>query len=161
MTSEPIVATYPSAELSSSNRRASLHDVGLLLVRLMLAAVFTFHGSQKLFGLFGGYGIAGTAQWLGSIGVPMPTVAAVASGSAEFFGGLLLAFGLFFRPAAAVMAFNMAVATWTHAAKGFDVQRGGAEYPLTLAVVLAALVLTGPGRIALHSLFARRGRAGR
>jgi putative oxidoreductase len=160
MTSESISPAYRPQELRVSTSRASLHDAGLLLVRLMLAAVFTFHGSQKLFGLFGGYGIAGTAQWLGSIGIPMPTVAAVASGSAEFFGGLLLAFGLFFRPAAAVMAFNMAVATATHAAKGFDVQRGGAEYPLTLAVILAALVLTGPGRLAANSLIVGR-RGGR
>jgi putative oxidoreductase len=160
MTSESISPAYRPQELRVNTSRESLHDAGLLLVRLMLAAVFTFHGSQKLFGLFGGYGIQGTAQWLGSIGIPMPTVAAVASGSAEFFGGLLLAFGLFFRPAAAVMAFNMAVATSTHAAKGFDVQRGGAEYPLTLAVILAALVLTGPGRLALSSAIARR-RGGR
>ena len=59
-------------------------DLGLLLLRTMLAVVFLWHGSQKLFGLFGGHGIDGTAVWLGSIGVPLPTLSAILAGASEF-----------------------------------------------------------------------------
>lgn len=46
------------------------HDLGLLGIRTMLATVFLFHGSQKLFGLFSGGGLSGTAAWMESIGIP-------------------------------------------------------------------------------------------
>lgn len=125
-------------------------DLGLLLLRAMLAVVFLWHGSQKLFGLFGGYGIEGTAGWLGSIGVPLPTLSAVMAGVAEFGGGLALATGFAFRLTLPPLVFTMLVAAFVgHAGKGFDVQNGGMEYPLTLAVAVTALILTGPGRLRL------------
>ena len=44
-------------------------DVSLLLLRLMVAAIGVFHGGQKLFGLFGGYGLKATAEWMASINI--------------------------------------------------------------------------------------------
>jgi putative oxidoreductase len=119
-------------------------DLGLLVIRLMVGFVGIYHGSQKLFGWpFGGHGLAATAEGFGKMGMPMPMASATAAGSAEFFGGVLLALGnLFF-------AFTMAVAVGAvHWKNGFSGQ-GGYEYPFTLGVVLLALVISGPGRYAL------------
>ncbi|QDU65160.1 DoxX family protein [Engelhardtia mirabilis] len=123
-------------------------DLALLAMRLMLATVFVFHGSQKLFGLFGGYGIEGTAGWMDSIGIPFPTVSTVLVGATEFMGGLALLTGFGQRLIAAPLAFAMLVGALT-AHSGFDATQGGMEYPLTLAVVVAGLGLLGPGRFAL------------
>ncbi len=122
-------------------------DLGLLLARLMLGTVFFFHGAQKLFGWFGGYGLEATAGWMESIGIPLPGLSAALAGGTELLGGLALAAGALHRPAAAALAFTMFVAASTHT--GFSAQAGGMEYPLTLGVVALALALTGPGRLAL------------
>lgn len=127
-------------------------DIGLLLIRVMVGVVFVFHGSQKLFGLFGGFGISGTADWMASIGIPFATVSALLAGSAEFFGGLALLTGVAVRWAAVPMVFTMIVACVTAHAGGFSAQAGGMEYPLTLAFVLAGLGLTGAGRFTLPAL---------
>jgi putative oxidoreductase len=125
-------------------------DLGLLVIRLMLGFVGIYHGSQKLFAWpFGGYGISGTAEFMGKLGMPMPTGAAIAAGSAEFFGGLLLALGLFSRIGNIFFAFTMFVAVATvHWKNGFSGQ-GGFEYPFTLGVVLVALIISGPGKYAV------------
>jgi len=65
-----------------------MQDAGLVLMRGMLGAVFVFHGSQKLFGWFGGYGLQATGQWMESIGIPFGFVSAALAGSTEFFGGV-------------------------------------------------------------------------
>ncbi len=122
-------------------------DTGLLVIRLMLAVVFVFHGSQKLFGVFGGYGIEGTATFFEQIGMPFPTASVVLAGGTELIGGLLLGLGLLARPAAFALAMTMFVAAFS-AHSGFNSQSGGMEYPLTLAVVSFALAVSGPGRFA-------------
>ena len=122
-------------------------DTGLLVIRLMLAVVFVFHGSQKLFGVFGGYGIEGTATFFEQIGMPFPTASVVLAGGTELVGGLMLGLGLLARPAAFALAMTMFVAAFS-AHSGFNSQSGGMEYPLTLAVVAFALAVSGPGRFA-------------
>lgn len=132
------------------NRLLHHPDLGLFLLRAMLGIVFVFHGSQKLFGLFGGYGLSGTAQWMGSIGIPLPTVSALLAGLSELIGGLVLITGVGFAWVLPPLAFTMLVAVLTgHAGKGFSIQNGGYEYPLTLMVAVVALLLLGPGRLAL------------
>src|SRR5262245_28453314 len=100
---------------SSMNSRAHSHsiDLALLLLRAMAGAVFVFHGSQKLFGAFGGHGIDGFASNLQQLGVPMPVLAAYLSGCTEFFGGLALFLGLAVRFVSLPLAFNMFVACFT------------------------------------------------
>lgn len=122
-------------------------DLGLFLMRAMLGVVFVFHGGQKLFGLFGGYGLEATAGWMESIGIPLPMVSAALASSTEFFGGLALLTGLGLRLASVPLTITMIVAALTHT--GFSAQTGGMEYPLTLAIVTAGLGLTGGGRLAL------------
>ncbi|MHC4672377.1 MAG: DoxX family protein [Planctomycetota bacterium] len=128
------------------------NDIGLLLIRLMLGTVFVFHGSQKLFGCFGGHGLSGMADFLEQLHVPAPMVSAVLAGSAEFFGGLALLLGVGVRIAVIPMVFTMLVAVYKVHWGVFSSQKGGMEYPLTLAVILIALGLLGPGRQKLPTL---------
>jgi putative oxidoreductase len=123
--------------------------LGLLLIRLMLGAVFVFHGSQKLFGVFDGPGVAGFASFLTSLDVPMPQVSAWAAALAEFVGGLALITGLYLRLMAVPLAFTMLVASFAAHGQAFSLQNGGMEYSLSLAVCVLGLALTGPGPLAL------------
>lgn len=146
--------------MSPVNRRIITTDLGLLLMRIMVGVVFIFHGSQKLFGAFDGPGIQGFAGYLESLGVPLPVVSSVLAGCAEFFGGIVVLLGTGLRIGAVFPMIVMLVAvTQVHAGR-FSVENNGMEYPLTLAAVLAGLILTGPGRLTLGQLIAavRRGR---
>ena len=126
-------------------------DLGLLLLRLMLAAVFLFHGSQKLFGWFGGPGLEGFTGYMEHLGIPLPTVSATMAALAEFGGGLALLSGVFLRPMMIPVAATMLVAAFVaHGDKGFSNQGGGYEYPLTLAIASLALFFTGAGRFAVQ-----------
>jgi putative oxidoreductase len=124
-------------------------DLGLLLVRLMLGVVGVFHGSQKLFGAFGGHGMQGFIGFLEGLKVPAPQVSAYLAALAEFAGGILIAVGLFPRLAAIPYAFAMFVAAFMVHGKEFDSQKGGMEYPLTLGVMALAIVFAGGGRLAI------------
>ena len=128
-------------------------DFGLLLIRSWVGFIGVVHGSQKLFGLFGGSGIDGFAGYLTELGVPAPRVSAVLAGSAEFFGGLLLIVGLFPRLAAVPFLFTMLVAAFKAHPGKFSVAQGGMEYALTIAFVLAGLIFTGGGRFAAGHLW--------
>lgn len=74
------------------NASTQLHmtDAGLFLIRAILAVVFVYHGSQKLFSWFGGYGIEGTPDYMASIGIPFPTFSTRIKGATESFGGIIL-----------------------------------------------------------------------
>jgi putative oxidoreductase len=121
-------------------------NLGLLIIRLMIGAVGFYHGGQKLFGLFGGDGFKAFADWLASMNIPFPTVSAALAGSAEFFGGILIALGLFTRFSAFVFAFTMAVAVYATLDKGIQ----KAEYPFVIGVICIALIFTGPGTMSLQ-----------
>jgi putative oxidoreductase len=77
----------------------------------------------------------------------MPHVSAVLSAATEFFGGLAVLLGVATRLAVIPMVFNMTVAIVMVHSGAFSIQKGGMEYALTLAVVLAAVSLCGPGRL--------------
>jgi putative oxidoreductase len=138
----------------NDSAQSRMADTGLFLIRAILAVVFIYHGSQKLFGWFGGYGIEGTTGFMASIGIPFPTFSALIAGATEFFGGIILLLGTGTRLAAIPMAVTMLVAIAT-ALSGFDVRTGGMEYALTLGVILLALALLGPGRFTASNLVAK------
>src|SRR5687768_59577 len=95
-------------------------DLGLFLLRLTVGLTLAAHGAQKLLGWFGGYGVAGTAQWLESVGFYPGRRHAVLAGLVEIGGGLLLAFGAASPLAAAIVASVMVVAAVTaHLKNGF------------------------------------------
>ena len=88
-------------------------DAGLLVARMVFGLLMAAHGSQKLFGWFGGYGIAGTGGFFESLGFRPGRLFALAAGLAETGGGLLLALGLFEPVAAAIIVSVMVVAAVT------------------------------------------------
>ena len=125
-------------------------DTGLdtLALRLGAGTIFAAHGAQKLFGWFGGYGLEGTAGWMASIGLEPGLAMAALAGSAEFFGGLLLIFGLLVRPAALMLAVTMVVAIVTvHLRNGLFMANNGYEFGLALLVVSVALAVRGAGSL--------------
>ncbi len=128
-----------------------------LVLRIPLGIIFIAHGGQKLFGLFGGYGLQGTGQWMASIGLEPGVAMAFAAGSAEFFGGLLLLVGLLVRPAAALLAFTMVVAIFAvHIGNGLFMSNNGYEFGLALLAGSVALLLSGAGRLSLDRLISAR-----
>jgi putative oxidoreductase len=125
---------------------------GPLALRIPVGLIFAAHGAQKLFGWFGGYGLEGTGQWMGSIGLAPGLLMALLAGSAEFFGGLALVLGLLVRPAAAALAFAMLMGIFTvHIDKGLFVANNGYEFGLALLAVAVSLVVTGAGRASLDA----------
>jgi putative oxidoreductase len=130
---------------------------GALALRIPVGLILAAHGAQKLFGWFGGNGLAGTAQWLESIGLAPGLLMALLAGGAEFFGGLALMIGLLTRPAALVSAFTMLVAIFSvHISNGLFIANGGYEFALALLAATVALTLQGAGRLSLDRLMAQR-----
>ncbi len=128
---------------------------GLTLLRVIAGLTFAAHGSQKLFGWFGGYGLAGVGQWMESIGLAPGYLMALLAGSAEFFGGLALILGLLVRPAAAVLAVTMLVAMVTvHLANGFFMSNNGYEFALALMAISLAVLIEGAGKLSLDKRIA-------
>src|SRR5881296_2792309 len=131
-------------------------DLGLLVLRLVVGLTLAAHGAQKLFGWFGGYGLAGTGGFLEQLGFHPGKRAALMAGLAEAAGGLLLALGAATPLAATLIVGVMLVAIVTvHWAKGFFNHNGGYEYLLVLAVVALSVVVTGPGRISVDAWLGR------
>ncbi|MGB3726451.1 MAG: DoxX family protein [Glaciecola sp.] len=118
-----------------------------LALRVGAGIIFVAHGAQKLFGMFGGYGLEGTGQWMASIGLEPGYLMALAAGSAEFFGGLLILVGLLTRPAAIVLAFTMLVAIVSvHLPNGLFMTNNGYEFGLSLLVLSISLAISGAGK---------------
>jgi putative oxidoreductase len=129
-------------------------NVALFVLRVIVGGLFIGHGSQKLFGWFGGHGPEGTAAFFEGLGLRPGLPFALLAGAAELAGGLLLAFGLLLPVAAlliiGVMVTAIAAAHWRN---GVWVTEGGFEYPLVLATVAFAVAALGPGSISLdHAL---------
>lgn len=129
-----------------------MEDLALLALRLLIGGLFIGHGGQKLFGWFGGYGLAGTGAFMESIGLRPGRQMAALAGFSEVLGGVLFIVGLF-QPLAALMiggAMVIAIAK-VHGKNGLWSQNNGYEYNLVLLVLAAALALLGPGDLSLAS----------
>lgn len=127
-----------------------------LALRLPISIIFMAHGSQKLFGWFGGYGLEGTGQWLASIGMEPGIVMAFLAGSGEFFGGLLILIGLLTRPAAAVLAFTMIVAIFSvHIDNGLFLSNNGYEFGLALLAAAVSLAISGAGKLSIDDMVSK------
>jgi putative oxidoreductase len=122
-------------------------------LRVVLGGLMAAHGAQKLFGWFGGPGLAGTESWLESIGLRPARVYAAVTGLAEFGGGALLILGLFTPVGAAAVVGVMFVAIATvHWRNGFFNPAGGYEFNLLIIAAALALAITGPGTISIDHL---------
>ncbi len=121
-------------------------DHGLLALRVGIGGMFMAHGWPKLAGGAKAWAKLGGA--MSHLGLDFwPTFWGFAAACGEFFGGLLLAIGLLFRPAAAMLFATMAVAATMHIRTGDGVM--GASHAIEAAILFASLLLIGPGRFAL------------
>jgi putative oxidoreductase len=120
---------------------------GLLLLRLFVGFAFFGHGTQKLFGWFGGHGPQGTGGFFSSIGFRSGVLMAVAAGLTEAVGGTLLAFGLATPLACGMIAVVMLNAIFTVTFKRAFM--AGSELELAYLVTAVSLAAIGPGRFSL------------
>ena len=128
-------------------------DLGLLLLRLTLGAVFLGHGAQKAFGAFGGPGFQAASGFIGSLGFRPARVWTALAVGGELVAGLLFVLGLLTPLAGLLVLATMAVAiAKVHGPKGFFVQDGGFEYNLVLIIAAVAVAATGPGALSLDHL---------
>lgn len=128
-------------------------DAGLLFARVVIGLLMAAHGTQKLFGWFGGYGLSGTAGFFEALGFRPGRFFATAAAATEVGSGLLLALGLFEPFAAAAMVSVMIVAAVTvHWQHGVFAASNGIELPLLYGVAATALALTGPGAYSLDAV---------
>ncbi len=109
-----------------------------------MGIVFIAHGGQKLFGWFGGSGVDGFINYLA--GMDVPEWMAYAAMLAEFFGGIMVLFGIAAELGALAIIGNMLGAIYlVHGTHGFFIQNSGYEYCLCLMVMAAIVLLAGPG----------------
>ena len=127
-------------------------DFGLLFLRIGFGILFIFHGAPKLFG--------GPEMWeqvggaMQNFGITFaPMFFGFMAAFAEFFGGILLIFGLYTLPALVLLIITMLVATFSHILQGDSY--GQIAHPLKAAVAFAALLFTGPGRYSMDQKLKR------
>jgi putative oxidoreductase len=120
---------------------------GILLLRVVVGLAFVGHGTQKLFGWFGGYGPKGTGGFFASVGYRAGVLMAVAAGLAEVGGGTLLALGFVTPLAGALLATVMinAIASVTFK-RAFMF---GSELEIAYLTVAVSLAAVGAGRFSI------------
>lgn len=131
-------------------------DVGRLAVRTVIGGLFVGHGTQKLFGWFGGPGLEGTEEMMGALDMRPTRANAIAAGVSETAGGALVVLGAATPAAAASLIGTMATAIHkVHRQNGPWAAEGGWEYNAVLIAALAALIDGGPGDLSVDALLGR------
>ncbi|HEX9582186.1 MAG TPA: DoxX family protein [Gemmatimonadales bacterium] len=126
---------------------------GLLVARLVFGLVLAAHGAQKLFGWFGGYGLAATGGFFEQLGFHPGRRFALMASLTEVTAGLLIALGLLGPVGPALVVAVMIVAAVTvHWGHGFFAATNGIELPLLFGAVAVGLALTGPGGLSLDAM---------
>jgi putative oxidoreductase len=123
-------------------------NIGQLALRGVVGPLFVGHGTQKLFGWFGGHGVEGTGGFFeSSLGLAPGKRHAVAAGVSEAAGGALLTLGALTPIASAAVTGTMVTAIRkAHGSNGPWVTEGGYEYNAVLIAAMVALTDAGPGR---------------
>jgi putative oxidoreductase len=131
--------------------------LGMTVLRVTVGGLFVGHGTQKLFGWFGGGGPEGTGGFFQEkLGLHPGRHQAIAAGAAEAGGGALLATGFLTPLGAMLTSSTMATAIrLVHARRGPWNSEGGYEYNAVLMAAAFAIASAGPGP---WSLDAARGR---
>lgn len=149
--------THDATAARAESRAVSATDWALFVLRLALGVIFFAHGAQKVFGWFGGQGLAGTVSGFGQMGIPAPL--AYLAAFTELLGGLGMIFGVLSRLSGLGLAITMVVAALkVHLPNGFFLNGPGGpgfEYNLALFAMAVAVLLAGPGRLAVADWEAR------
>lgn len=139
-----------------------LSPYGTGLLRIGLGAMWIAHGLLKLLV----FGIAGTAGFFESVGMPGWTAGPVAF--AEIAGGIAIVAGLYGRWVSAALLPVLIGAGLVHLANGwvFSNANGGWEYPAFLILASVVHILQGDGvwalsgRVVTHDIAATNRGAG-
>ena len=124
---------------------------GMLPLRIVVGLVFLMHGAQKLFV----FGLGGTTDVMGKLGLPLPALCAMIVIVVELLGGLMILLGLFTRVAGALLAFEMLIAILVARLTGGFFAPYGYEFELTLLGASLTFALNGPGRMSLEDIWPR------
>jgi putative oxidoreductase len=126
--------------------------IGRLILRAVVGGYFVGHGTQKLFGWFGGHGPDATGQFFENLGLRPGKHHALAAGASEAGGGALLVLGAATPLASAAIVGTMLTAIQrVHLKNGPWVSDQGYEYNLVLIAAALALAETGPGSPSIDS----------
>ena len=120
---------------------------GLLPLRIVLGAVFLMHGWQKIFV----FGVAGTADILGKLGIPLATWSALLLIVVESAGGVAILTGYLTRISAALLFIEMCVAIPVARYSGGFFAPSGYEFEFVLLGACATLALLGPGPVSVEA----------
>jgi putative oxidoreductase len=127
--------------------------IGRLLLRLIIGGFFIGHGTQKLFGWFGGGGLDATAQGFEQLGMRPGRRNAIAAGLAETGGGTALALGFATPLAASALTATMLTAiNRVHLKNGPWAASGGYEYNVVLIAAVITLAELGPGPLSVDAV---------
>lgn len=126
--------------------------IGLLLSRVFIGLALAAHGSQKLFGWFGGYGLNGTGGFFEQLGYRPGKMFAAMAGLGEAGGGLLTALGLGGPIGPAIIITVMLVAAYSvHWKNGFWQMKNGYELPALYAAAALSFASAGFGAYSLDA----------
>jgi len=131
--------------------------VGRLLLRGTVGALFIGHGTQKLFGAFGGNGLEATGAAFESMGLRPGLTQATIAGVTETGGGLGMLLGFQTPLAAAALIGTMTTAIErVHLKNGPWITNGGYEYNVLLIAAAATLAELGPGPLSIDAIRGRQ-----
>lgn len=125
---------------------AKYRNIGLLILRIGLGIMFILHGYPKLFG--GPEAWEQVGQATQALGIDLlPVALGFLAGITEFFGGIFILTGAFFRPTLGFLIFVMAVAAAIHIANGDSFST--ISHPIEIGIVFISMIFTGPGAYSL------------
>ena len=156
---EAILRGAPRFEVAPTGHRVRMGtNLGRLLLRVTVGSIFIEHGTQKLFGWFGGHGPSGTGHFFESVGLRPGRRNAIVAGIAEAGGGAFLVLGLA-TPAAASAVGSVMVTALRTAIWRDEIKVGTGGYELLLLANAVAIADSGPGPLSLDGLLGweRRG----
>jgi putative oxidoreductase len=121
---------------------AAVRDVALLILRVVRGVIFLAHGWRKLIE----FGLAGTAQSFGQVGIPLPGLAAAFAAAVETVGGIALIVGAFTTVLSLLLMVDMrGAAVLVHLSHGVFVTDNGWELVGALGAGALVLAVTGAG----------------
>ncbi len=128
-------------------------DIGLLILRIGIGGMMIFHGAPKMLG--GPESWEGTGKAMAVIGIKfLPVMWGFLASFAEFAGGILIIFGLFFRTMSFMIFFTMLIASLRGLARGNGLR--GAAHAIEMGIVFLSLIFIGPGKYSLDEMLKKR-----